>query len=488
MSRKGGQPLPRPFGLRDKFGYLMGDFGCNLSFGLITSYMMLFYTQYVGITLTHYGIIIIFTKIWDGINDPLIGALIDRFTPKKGDKFRPWIFWGSFPLAVASVLLFLDSHTLPYWARLVLCVVTYLIWDISYTIVNVPYGSLNSVMTADEIERSQLSTWRSFGAIVANIPIMIVVPLFAYKKEMVGGEEQSILQGGTLFLIALVLGAVSFVAFQVLYRCSTERVPHQIHDGQKFSYFKTLKTFFTNRTMLAVSLAALANVVFFMSTQTTNALVFQMYFGDGRLSSVAVVSMLLPMLIAAPLVKPAVKRFGKKALCSWPMLGSAFFFLLIMVLPIKSPVTFIVLLTLACTFSGFYMMVGWALVSDGIDSLEAQTGRREEGSVYATYSMIRKIGQGIGQSLVPFVLAAAIPGLDMNDAATWSVEYGEQIKFICALLPLIGALITFVAMQFLYDLNKEKTAELQKKLGRVPGGEDSPGMGELVRQSLQKED
>lgn len=457
----------RPFGMRDKFGYMLGDVGCGFSFTLISGYMFIFFTQFIGISLMHYSLIILLTKIWDGINDPLIGAIADRFTPKKGDKFRPWIFWGSFPLAFASCILFFNTADAPYAVKLILCIVGYLIWDVAYTVVNVPYGSLNSTITADGTERSQLSTWRTMGAIVAAIPMSVALPMLLYKKtELANGNVVSQFQGERMFTVALVLGILALVCFQLLYRMCTERIKHTKKENAKFNYFITLKTFFTNRAMLATALTAFVSLVFMMSTQTTNALVFQMYFGNGSLSSFAILSM-LPMIVLAPLVKRCVQKYGKKALCSWPLLIGVVAYIFMLAVPNISVPVFLILQTAASFAMGFYMLVGWALVSDSIDSMELQTGRREEGSAYATYSMLRKMAQGFGQALIPFLIAVVIPSLDMNDAMTWSTDYGLAIKNIAAGLCLFGFVAAFLLMHFVYDIDKTKEQQLPALLGRA---------------------
>lgn len=467
MKKANQSTAVKPFGIQDRFGYLMGDFGCNMSFSLISAYMMLFYTQYIGVSLVHYGFIILFTKIWDAINDPLIGALADKFTPKSGSKFKPWIFWGSFPLAFGSCLLFLNTQSWPYFAKILICVIGYLVWDVAYTVVNVPYGSMNATITSDPVERSQLSTWRSFGAMAARIPISIIIPQLVYKKEIVNGVEQSILQGHNLFLIALVMGLIALVSFQLVYRLCTERITVEDRkDAPKFSYIEAIKGFFTNRAVLALSAATLAQVVFMMGAQSTGALVYQMYFGDGSLSSFAVLGMLVPMLVCAPLVKPLVKRFGKKNLCSWPILITIVAYGIILILPKMSPVVYIGLTLVASLGTGLYSMVGWSLVADCIDSIEYKTGRREEGTIYATYSMVRKLGQGIGQSLIPFIIVAVIPGLVMNDPTTWNPAYGLTMKNLAAALPLAGAIIIFFCFKFIYDLDNKKLDEIEKALGR----------------------
>lgn len=461
----------KPFSIKDRLGYLMGDFGCNMSFSLISGYMMLFYTQYIGVSLVHYGFIILFTKIWDAVNDPLIGALADKFTPKSGSKFKPWIFWGSFPLAFGSSLLFLNTQSWPYFAKIIVCVIGYLVWDIAYTVVNVPYGSMNATITSDPVERSQLSTWRSFGAMVAALPISIIIPQLVYKKELIDGVEKSVLQGHNLFFIAIGMGLIALISFQLVCRLCTERITVEDRkDAPKFSYVQALKGFFTNRAMLALAGATLAQVIFMMGAQSTGGLVYQMYFGDGSLSSFAVLGMLGPMVVCAPLVKPLVKKFGKKALCTWPLLISIAAYGIILMMPKISPAVYIGLTLVAGLGIGFYSMVSWSLVSDCIDYIEYETGRREEGTIYATYSMVRKLGQGIGQSLIPFIIALAIPGLEMNNAATWNSAYGLTMKNLAVGLPLVGVIIMFIFFKFVYNLDNKKLEEVEKALGRQNKG------------------
>ncbi len=459
--------MPRAFGWKDIAGYFFGDFGCNMSFSLISSYMFLFFTQYIGIRLEHYALIILISKIWDGINDPIIGAMVDRFTPKSGDKFRPWIFWGAWPLAIAGAVMFLDTAAWPYWGKLTLMIVGYFVWDIAYTVVNVPYGSMNSVITADPVQRSQLSTFRSFGAIIAGVPLGILIPFFAYKQQAVDGAQKSIFQGQAMLPIALVLGLVALASFMILWAWSVERIQHSETGSQKFNYFKTIKSFFTSRPILGFVLGQVSYIIFIMSSGQLNQMTFQLYFGNGQLNSLVILTYLIPMVGGAFLVKPLVKRFGKKNLVAWPTLGSVVVYALMWLLPISSPYVWIGLMVLAATCSVGQMLVGWAMVSDLIDYSEYRTGQREEGSIYATYSMVRKLGQGIGQAMVPAFIALLIPGLVMNDASTWSMDYATSIKNMTAIFPLIGSVITFLAYQFIYNLDTQKLAEIERALGRT---------------------
>jgi len=213
-------------------------------------------------------------------------------------------------------------------------------------------------------------------------------------------------------------------------------------------------------------LAALAQTIFVLSASQLGQMTFQMYFGNGKLSSLSILAYLVPMFIIAPFVKPLVKRFGKKEICTWPMLGTVAIYVVMLILPINSPYVWVGLQVIAALFSGATLMVGWALVSDCIDYQELETGRREEGSIYATYSMIRKMGQGIGQAAIPAIIAIAIPGMVLSNSSTWNMEYAIQVKNLSVLFPLVGYSIMFICYTFIYNLDKTTVSDMQVKLGR----------------------
>ncbi len=187
--------FPR-FGMRDKLAYAAGDFGCNMSFAL-ASYLAVFYTQYIGLSASLFALLLIILKVWDAVNDPLIGALMDgsKKTHKRG-KFKSYIFVGSFGLVVAAALCFIPIPNAALWLKIAVCMLGYMAWDLFYTVVNVPYGSMVSVITAEPGERAQLSAWRNVGALVAGMGIGVVLPMIIY-------DENDNLMGGMMFPIAL---------------------------------------------------------------------------------------------------------------------------------------------------------------------------------------------------------------------------------------------------------------------------------------------
>jgi GPH family glycoside/pentoside/hexuronide:cation symporter len=449
----------KPFGLKDKLSYMMGDFGCNCSFALISSYFMLFYVTVMGISPLHYGIIILITKIWDGINDPIIGALTDFFKPKDGhDKFRPWIKYTAFPMAIVTAVMFLYIPGTPYWAKLIQCIISYLLWDTFYTCINVPYGSLQSVITSNPIERAELSRFRTLGSMLAQLPIGILLPIVLFVDDEPSGPRFTI--------TAIILGVLSLIAFLLLYRNTTERIKVVPTESDvKFNYFKTFVSFFKNRPMVAVTISSVAALMLSFSTGVLNQYVFMTYYKKPSLLSLGMIASLVPTIFAMIFVKAFVKKWGKKALCSWPFLGAVAAYALLMVLPVQNPYLWFILQGIAALFTGFNSMLTWAMVADCIDYQEYQTGRREEGSIYATYSLFRKFAQGFGASLIAFLLG--FTGYQATLGAEQVAGVAENIKFLACLLPLIGNVISFVVMTYVYNLDNNKLAEMEAFLGHT---------------------
>ena len=438
----------KPFGWNDKIGYALGDFGCNMSFVFINSYLMLFYVTCMKIKPEHFAIIILLAKIFDAINDPIIGGLCDATKPSKYGKFKPWIKWASFPLLISSVLLYIYVPNAPYWVKIAMCLGLYCIWSISYTSVNVPYGSMQSVITSNPLERAELSRWRSIGATAAQIPIMILLPLFVY-------DENDNPKGELFIYIVAIMGVIGYISFYFLRKLTVERVAYKDNEQANFNYFKTFGSFLKNMPMLGVTISSVAYIALVMTVTASMPYVFMVYFNNTQLISLAGLLSAVPVILGIVLVKVALKKFSKRELCTYPFLLSILASGLASFVKFKNPIVWIILIALTMLGSSFYMVLTWALVADSIDYQERQTGRREEGSIYATYSLFRKIAQGIGAALVSFVIG--ITGYNENLPA---LEQGQRVAnnlyFVTGFLPFIGSIICFISMLLLFRLEDEK--------------------------------
>ena len=442
----------RPFGMRDKIGYGLGDFGCNMSFAFINNYLMVFYVTCMGIKAKHFAVIILLAKIFDAINDPIIGGICDASKPGKDGKFKPWIKWASLPLLVSSILMFIYAPNAPYALKIAMCLGLYCVWSVAYTSVNVPYGSMQSVITTQSDERSSLSTWRSVGAMLAQIPVMILLPKLVYDPNT------SNPRGNVFIYIVSVMGLIGFVSFILLRKLTTERVEPTVNNEQKFNYFKTLASFFKNKPMMGVTISSVAYLALMMTVTNSMQYVFMCYFKNTKIIPIATIIAGLPIGLGIVITKPLLKKFTKKQLCTYPFAISAVAAGIATFVRFDNPYVWIAFIGVSMFGTCFYLTLMWALVADCIDYQEEKTGRREEGSIYATYSLFRKIAQGVGASII--ALSLDLTGYSEKlDALSQAEGVPEKIYTMTGALPLIGALICLFSMHFLYNIKDKKSEE-----------------------------
>lgn len=434
----------RPFGIRDEIGYAFGDLGCNLSFQLISTYMYLFYTQCIGVSAEHWAWIIIVSKIWDAVNDVLIGRLVDSKRIGRKSKFIPWILIGGVALVAFTVMVFAPIARFPQAAKIAWCLGSYCLWSVAYTMVNVPYGSLHSVLTENPKERTTLSTFRSIGAGVGVVFCMLL-PYVVYDAD-------NQLSSVRMFIVAIVFSLAALAFFFALSRMVTERVS-RTETQEKVNYFSTVKSFFTNRAMLGITVATVAIVIFYNSSMSVNNLVFQFYFNDAKKSSLAMIASYVPLVALMPFASMIVSKIGKKQFICVSGLVSAAAGVLMLLLPItpdtKGMILYVGGLMLVNIGCCVFQIIVWAIVADCIEKSYREKGAREEGSLYAIYSFFRKLAQGVGSALVALSLGTV--GY-VESAAVQTPETGAGIKNLYIILLIIGLAVMTVSMKFIYNI------------------------------------
>lgn len=457
----------RPFGWRDKIGYAMGDMGCGFSFQLVSTFMQLFYLQYIGISAGDYAVIILISKVFDAINDVVVGNLVDTKRIGKKSKYMPWIIAGGLILVIFNVMIFAPITTFPYAAKYAWCLISYCLWSIAYTMVNVPYGSLHSVITSDTQEKVSLSTFRSIGGALPAIVIMIVLPSIVYEKTE--GTNEDVLKGGTLLPVALVLSIVAFITLWGTTKLVKERV-HREDNGQSTTgmkaFFSAFKSFFTNRAMVGATIASVASVALFNSTMALNNMVFQYFFHDTEKVGIAMIGSYAPMIIFMAIVGKITAKFGKKKVIVSCMLVGAVSGLVSLFVPItgdfKGMIVYIFCLMGLNIGNAVFQISVWAIVADCIELSYRKTGKSEEGSLYALYSFFRKLSQGIGQAVVSWGLIAI--GFVEGENAVQSADFGVKVKNLYFIVLAVGSLIAFLAMAFIYNIGKKEEQELAKSV------------------------
>ena len=452
----------RKFGVRDSIAYAAGDLGCNMSFAL-KSTMSIFWTQFMGMDLW-YALLLIVVQVWDAINDPLIGSIIDADKHKyKRNKFLTYIWAGSIGLIVGGACCFLPFPNAPVLAKAIIFIAGYVVWDAFYTVANVPYGSLLSLISADVKDRASLSAWRSVGSIFGNMLPMVILPFIIYDKD-------NNLIGERVFIAALIMGALGFICFQFMIRNTEIRVDTNIElkeDAPKFNVFKAFWNFLKNRPAVGATLAAMGMFIGMQGAATAVTVIFQSYFKNVQISGVVQLFAMIPIVVFTPLARVCVAKFGKKELATFGSVVSIVAALgLFIVTPNNTGLDLIIYIICQLIFSlglGIYSTVSWAMMGDAIDYNEWKTGKREEGTVYSLHSFFRKLSQGIGPSLVLIIMVALGYVGENEGNQLW--EVAVNMRYLVAGTYLFSAILQFIGLGLIYNLDKKTLSKMNSDLG-----------------------
>ena len=279
-----------------------------------------------------YALLLVVVQIWDAINDPLIGAMIDSDRRKyKRGKFLAYIFAGSIGLLVAGAATFAPFPNASNVAKVALYVGGYVFWDAFYTVANVPYGSILPLITQDAGERAQLSSWRNVGAMIGGMASGILIPIIIYDKA-------GYLLGEKMWIIALFMGVLGFAAFQMLIRMTTIRVDVDVrcNDAQKFNIITAIINFCKNRPAIGATMGACAYFISMYGAQAATAVMFQSYFKNAQISGLMQVVSMLPMFVFMPFIAKIVRKYGKKEAASFGCIFSIIACVLMCVVPIPA--------------------------------------------------------------------------------------------------------------------------------------------------------
>ena len=458
----------RPFGIRDKLGYLFGDFGNDFTFILSTMILSKFYTDVMGVGAGVIGTIMMLARFVDAFTDVSMGRICDRSKVTAAGKFKPWLLRMCIPVAAASFLIYqsgLADRSNAF--KVAYLTVTYLLWgSFCYTAINIPYGSMASAISADPGDRQSLSTFRTMGGMLASMVIGILLPLLAY-------DENSRLIGSKVTIAAGVFSVLAVVCYLLSYALITERVVIEApeHNGEENSVLDMLRNAANNRALLSIIAASVVMLLAQLTMQNMAAYIFPDYYKAAAAQSASTVTMMIGMIVAALFAKPLAARFGKAEVSVVSNLFAAGVMVLIWILKPESVWVYIGLQTLAWLGLGMFSMVSWALITDVIDYSELKNGVREDGSVYALYSFARKLGQALAAGLSGWLLEGI--GYD-SEMASVGLGQSESVLngmfSISTLVPALGFTLLGLVLWFWYPLNKkqvdENVAALKKKHGR----------------------
>ena len=449
----------RPFGTRDKLGYLLGNVANDFSFAFAGVFLMVFYTKVLGIPAQVVGTLFVAARLVDAVTDVTMGRIVDIMPSTKNGKFRPWLVRMSAPVALFSFLMYQSSLAgADIKIRTLYMAVTYLLWgSVFYTSINIPYGSMASVISNNPSDRASLSTARSIGSQVANLFVGIAVPLAVYTVDSAGNQ---IVNASAFPKVALILSVLSFLMYLACYKLTAERVviPPK-HEHAPIG--RTLKTLVTDRALIGIVVASISMLAAQLLSQSINQYLFIDYFNDKNGVMLISAIGMIPAFILAPAAVPITKRIGKKEIgvigC---LIGSAACLILYL---IRTSSVWVYIAFSVATFGGLavFNLVTWAFITDVIDDREVRTGHRDDGTVYAVYSFARKLGQAIAGGLGGWTLSA----IGFNEAAQVQSEaVANGIYSVATLIPAVLYLAVALSLFFIYPLGKKRVEENQAAL------------------------
>lgn len=450
----------RPFGLRDKLGYLFGDFGNDFTFLLSSGFLMKFYTDVMGLSGAAVGAVMMAARFVDAFTDVAMGRLCDRSPGTEAGKFRPWILRICGPVAVASFLMYQSSLASRGAAfKIGWLFVTYILWgSVFYTAVNIPYGSMASAISAEPGDRQSLSTYRTMGGTLAGLVVGAGVPLLTYDTV----EGNTVLNGGKFTAVAGFFSLLAVGCYLLCYFLTTERVRYgqsPVDNGVG----KMLRNALRNRALISIIAASVVMLMAQLTMQSMANYVYPNFYGSTAAQSASTVVMVAAMSLAAAFARPLAARFGKAEISVAANLLAAVVGVVLYFLRPGNVWVYVALTGLGWLGLGVFAMVSWALITDVIDDAELKNGIREDGSVYALYSFARKLGQAGAAGASGFLLTAI--GYSQETAFEESVVNG--VYDISTLVSALGFALLAAILWFWYPLHKgqvtENIAELKRR-------------------------
>lgn len=450
-------------GRRDKIGYAMGDAASLLVFGLVQSVLQKYYTDVLGLSIVSIMVMFIFARIWDAVNDPIWGRIVDGMRPRPDGRYRRWLKVFAIPVAVSAVLMFVKIPGLSRSGYFVYATVTYVMFGMLYTCINIPYGSMAQVITSDERERSSLSVFRSIGSTVGALPAMLLIS-FCYVK---GASGTAVMSYDKIIAGVVIISAFSAAAYYLCYAWTKERVETKPAARQKGETARVIKALVKSRPYVAVCLVGMLFLAAQMFSQSYYTYLFNYYFNAPRLSMMPTVCQYLPVAAVMLFAGKLGAKYGRKEICALGMLAAGACNLLLFAMHTASVWAFLGVCLLSGVGNAFIFLLMWAIATDAIDYNEVTFDLHDEATSYAVFTFMRKLGQTVAAVLVNSALLRigytdnVLNTSRITDAALKTM-YADSV-----LIPAVLYLLIFALLWFFYPLGKKRIAELQTQKEEV---------------------
>lgn len=442
---------------KEKLGYGLGDAGGCMTFALMGSSFTMYCTDALGIDTVFLAILLFIWNVWDFINDPIMGGIMDKiFAVNKNPKgkFRPWIL-RSTPLICVTFIALWSVPSLFEGLGLICCLFFLkILYEASYTMFNIPMGSLLSAMSDNDAERASLSSARGIGSAIGNMLPMMIMPslIKAYGQTNAKGYA----------IGAVVCAVIGFIMCLLHYKLTVERkvVENTTENVQNVSLTDILKVFVVNKPFVALCLHGLFICLMQYISNTLSNYMFSSVLGDLSLATYATVVSAPFMIVIFVFGSKLARKLGLVRMIRYCLLISSILYISLfavhMLMPVN-PWVHIIWSGIAMGIASVSIYLQWGLVGDAIDYNEKITGKRTEGSIYGTFNLSRRVGQTIGNSLAVLLLGFIGYNADLPIQSDTTII---GLKALCVLLPGIFVLGSWSAFKFVWNLKKEPIVEI----------------------------
>ena len=440
------------------FGYMCGDWGGCMTFTLMASIFSIFCTNALGIDPKLLGTLVIIWTIWDAINDPLMGALMDKAFVRKQNprgKFRPWILRSTPLLAVTALALWTVPTFFEGVSLIVMLFSTKILYEAAYTMFNIPMGSLLSAMSENDVERASLSSARGAGSGFGNAIPGIVAPLIIAAF----GERETT----GYMIVGVGCAIVGFVVCLLHYAMTEERfVVNTASTPENIKFTDILTVLAKNRPFVALCIHGICNCAMQYGSNALGIYMYSAVYNDVTYQSISSI-LSMPFMVGAMVAVPFLcKKYDLQKLIRLSLLAGGavcgLLFVMHMVMDVH-PLVHGVLLGIGTGFSMVSVQMQWGLVGEAIDYNEHVTGKRTEGSIYGAFNLARRIGQTIGQGFALYALGW------IGYKGTEAVQEAGTIfglKVLCVLIPAIFILGSWAAFKFVWNISDKTLEEIKE--------------------------
>lgn len=475
---------------KEGFSYSLCGFGQNLICTIIGSYLTVFMTDAIGFNALAVAFLMLGARIFDALNDPIMGSIVDRTRTKWG-KCRPYMKWMALPIALMTTICFLPWYPKNDGGFAAISVM-YVIWGMVYTVADVPYWGLSTAMSNDTYRRGNLLTIaRLFCTAGAGI-VTVITPIIT--DNMTKGLDPAA-KGDMLkwiyFVIAIICCVIALPLFYLGFKNTKER---NVTEENPPSLGHNLKLLFKNKPLMLIVLSGIGGAARMLFTYT-GGLYFAKYIMDKEsMYSLFTMAIVPGGLIASLLVPWCTKKFGKKNTYIWSHIVGGVAMLIAFIVGIAcdrgaytstaTTVVLLIALVIAGIPSGFGNIITYAMIGDTVEYLELKTGERAEGICFAMQTLINKIGMAVGAFVG--VLAYYMAGVAANDASSVTPEGKDTMWFMLVGIAAISFFLTVIPL-FFYKFNEkeQQAAKTEIEARKRANDENSELVQEIADEATQ---